>query len=151
MKPEYILIGVFVVVSIFSKIFTADWNIYFSGNLGMSLMLLLTATGHFLFSRGMAMMIPPFIPFKNSIVYLTGVIEIALAISLLFPATRLYTGYALIVFFMLILPANIYGAIHHIDLQKASNNGPGLAYLWYRVPMQAFYIGWLYYFSIRPY
>ena len=47
----------------------------------MFLMLCFTALGHILFVRGMSMMIPPFIPFKTAMVYITGLVEIILGLA----------------------------------------------------------------------
>jgi uncharacterized membrane protein len=62
-------------------------------------------------------------------VYLTGIIEIAAAIGLFLPNFRVLTAWLLIVLFILLLPANIYASIKHIDYQKATFDGNGLAYL----------------------
>ena len=89
-------------------------------------------------------MIPPIVPFKTELVYFTGVAEILLGVGLLIPGLRTYSGYILIVFFILMLPANIYAAIKHIDFQKGTFNGNGITYLWFRVPLQILFIVWTY-------
>jgi uncharacterized membrane protein len=115
----------------------------------MSLMLLFTAIGHFAFTKGMSMMLPAFMPYKTVIIYLTGIIEIVAAIGLFIPSTRVLTGWLLIIFLILILPANIYAAIHQIDYQKGTFDGKGLIYLWYRVPLQILFIIWTYFATIK--
>lgn len=121
-----------------------------SGNIALCAMLQFTALGHFKFTEGMTMMIPPFIPFKKAMVLLTGLMEIAAGIALLFPATRYATGIFLILFFVALLPANIYAANHRLDYQKGTYDGKGPAYLWFRVPMQVFLIAWVWYFAVQP-
>jgi uncharacterized membrane protein len=59
------------------------------------------------------------------------------------------TGWLLILFFILILPANIYAAVRHIDYQKATTEGNGLHYLWFRVPLQLLFIAWAYFFAVK--
>jgi uncharacterized membrane protein len=98
--------------------------------------------------KGMMMMMPPPIPFKKQLVVLTGVIEIAAGIALLFRPYRELAAILLIIFFLLILPANIYAAIKRVNFQKASFDGPGPGYLWFRIPMQIFFIAWICYFSL---
>jgi uncharacterized membrane protein len=115
----------------------------------MSVMLIFTGISHFLFAEGMALMLPGFIPFKKEVIYLTGVIEIAAAAGLLIPRLRKMTAWLLIIFFIAILPANIHAAIHHVNLRTASFDGSGLNYLWFRVPLQILFIGWVYYFGIK--
>jgi len=149
MKPLVVLIAAFVLTTITSKFAAGTGNLPFAGNLAMFLMLCLTASGHFMFKKGMTLMMPPFMPFKTKLVVLTGIAEIALGICLLFPAVRINAGYTLIIFFILILPSNIYAAIKHVNIEKGTYDGPGLSYLWLRIPLQVFFIGWIWYFSIR--
>lgn len=148
MKPLVVLIVSFFLSLSCSKLFTGDWNFLFSGNFAMSIMLLFTALGHFKFPKGMAMMIPSFIPAKTTLVYGTGIIEVAAAIGLMIPSIRLITAILLIIFFIVILPANINAAIRKVDYQKGNTEGPGLTYLYFRVPLQLLLIAWVWYFGI---
>ncbi|MBC9934858.1 DoxX family protein [Chitinophaga qingshengii] len=149
MKPIIILIAVFAVTLLVSKLITGSWQFILSGNLGMCCMLCFTALGHFLFPKGMTMMLPPGIPLKTEMIYVTGVMEIVMGILLMVPAQREKTGIILILFLVLIFPANIYAAVKHVNLGKATFDGPGLAYLWFRVPEQLLFIAWVYFFSIK--
>ena len=97
----------------------------------------------------MAMTIPPFIPFKTNLVFLTGFFEILLAIGLLIPKLKVITGWTLIIFLLLMLPANIYASMHNIDYQKGTFNGNGLSYLWFRIPLQFVFIAWTYFSAIK--
>jgi len=130
------------------KMITSEWNFILSGNIAMCIMLFFTALGHFKFPKGMAMMIPKIIPYKTELVYLTGFVEIAAGAGLLFPQFRYFTGVFLVVFFILILPANIYAAVHNLDYQKGTFDGKGPTYLWFRIPMQLFLIAWVWFFTI---
>jgi uncharacterized membrane protein len=149
MKPLIVLIGVFVVSLIVTKIIFPGNEIALSARIAMSGMLIFTAMGHFFYPKGMALMVPAFIPGKSAIVYGTGLLEIAAAIGLMIPAVRLYAGWLLILFFILTLPANINAALHHIDYRKGNGEGPGVRYLWFRIPLQGFFIGWVYLSVIR--
>jgi len=146
MKPLAVLLFVFAITSAISKFSAGNWNLPLAGNLAMFLMLCLTASGHFMLKKGMVLMMPPVIPFKTQLVFITGIIEIILALCLLFPTVRTDAGHALIIFFILILPANIYAAIKHINIEKGTYDGPGPSYLWFRMPLQLFFIAWIYYF-----
>ncbi len=116
----------------------------------MAVMLVITAIAHVMFAEGMAMMLPDFIPYKMELVYLTGILEAMAAVGILIPTYQKLTGWLLIVFFVLILPANIYAAINHVNLEAATFDGDGPSYLWYRVPLQLFFIAWVYLSCIRP-
>ena len=150
MKPLFILIVVFVISLLILKLCNVADAYSLSGRIAMSAMLVFTAFGHFAFPKGMAAMLPGIIPFKTQVIYFTGVIEIVAAIGLLIPELRQLTSWMLIVFFVIILPANIHGAIKKIDYQKGTNTGKGIEYLWFRIPLQLFFIAWVYYFAIYP-
>lgn len=149
MKPLIVLLSVFVVSLFGIKIFNGNYDFALSGRIAMSVMLVFTAIAHFVFTKGMAMMLPDFIPHKILIVYLTGIIEVAAAIGLFLPNFVVVTAWLLIIFFILILPANIYAAIKQIDYQKGSFSGNGLAYLWFRIPLQVLFILWVFFSAIK--
>ena len=148
MKPLIVLLSVFG-LCIGITVLLGNVDIGFSGRIAMSAMLSFTAMGHFKFTEGMAMMLPAFIPAKKQIVLATGVIEVLAATGLLVSSTIHITGILLIVFFVLVLPANIYAAIKKVDLEKANHTGNGINYLWYRIPEQLFFIAWVYFFAIK--
>ncbi|MDC6364524.1 MULTISPECIES: hypothetical protein [Flavobacteriaceae] len=75
--------------------------------------------------------------------------EITFAVGLLIPGYRHHKAWALIVFLLLILPANIYAAMHNINYQTGALDGNGLSYLWFRIPLQVFFIIWIYVSAIR--
>lgn len=149
MKPLAILFSVFIISLLINKIFNDTINFALSARIAMSSMLLFTAIGHFAFTRGMVMMLPQFVPFKTELVYLTGIIEILAAIGLFIPHLRVITAWLLIVFFILILPANIYAAMNQIDYQNGTFDGKGLSYLWFRIPLQIIFILWTYLAAIK--
>ena len=149
MKPLFILIIVYVAILAFGSHTNFDKGNIFAGNMAMAVMLLFTAIGHFKFKTSMAAMIPLFIPKKVEIVIITGILEILFAIGLGIEVTRYYTGIALIVFLLAILPANIYAAKNKINYEDLFKAGPGVKYLWFRIPFQFFLIAWVWYFSVR--
>lgn len=149
MKPLIVLLSSFMIAIFVIKIITKEYDFPLSARIAMALMLCFTAIGHFVFTKGMALMIPNFIPNKEIIVHLTGVFEILLAICLLIPKLKHVSGWVLIIFFLLILPANIYASIHNINYQKGTFDGHGLSYLWFRIPLQILFITWAYFSSIR--
>jgi uncharacterized membrane protein len=142
MKPLIVLLGATVIAAIIIRIATGIIDIKMSGRFGMAAMLLFTGIGHFVFTKGMTMMMPAFVPFKRAIVYGTGLLEWIAAAALLVPAWQAAAGWFLLVFFVLLLPANIYAALRGIDYQQGTNTGPGKKYLLFRVPLQAFFIAW---------
>src|SRR5690606_38739487 len=121
-----------------------------SARIAMATMLVITAIAHVAFAEGMSMMLPDAIPYKTGRVYLTGVLEAAAAVGLLMPTYMRATGVLLIAFFVLLLPANVYAAMNHVNIETAAFDGDGPGYLWYRIPLQVFFIAWVYFACIRP-
>ena len=149
MKPLIVLISVFIISVAITYLMHVENAVNISGRIAMSIMLLFTSIGHFKFSKGMEMMMPSFIPAKKFLVLFTGIIEIAAAIGLLVLSTIKISGILLILFFVLILPANINAAIKHVDFEKADYNGSGIKYLWFRIPLQLLFIAWVYFFALH--
>ena len=147
MKPLIVLITVFIISFLVIYFFFPEVNYKLAGCIAMSVMLLFTGIAHFNFTKGMALMLPDFMPLKEAWVYFTGIIEIAAAVGLLIPQLKTTTSWLLILFFVLILPANIHSAIKPIDYEKGNNEGKGSSYLWFRIPLQLLFIGWVYYFG----
>src|SRR5690554_2922160 len=150
MKPLIVLITTFFISLLITKFIKGDFRIVKSGRIAMAVMLVFTAIGHFAFTEGMAMMLPEIIPFKIAVVYCTGIVEIIAAIGLLIPQFRVITGWGLILFFILILPANIHASLNNIDYQNGTSNGFGIDYLLFRIPLQILFIVWVYYSAIKP-
>lgn len=149
MKPLFVLMAAFALTALGFKLIQKRWNPKAAGRIAMSCMLLFTASGHFIFAEGMSMMLPDFFPLKKAVILMTGFLEIALAVGLLFTKTRRISSLLLIAFFICILPANIYAALNHLDLEKGTFTGPGPGYLWIRIPLQLLFISWVYYFGLK--
>jgi len=114
----------------------------------MAVMLFFTAFGHFFFLNGMTNMLPENIPMRRLIIIVTGVLEAAAAAGVLLARTRRLTGILLIAFFIAVLPANVYAALHHINTETGEPTGPGLHYLWFRIPLQILFMAWVYWFAV---
>jgi uncharacterized membrane protein len=149
MKPLIVLLLSFTIAIFVIKAVKKEYDLALSARIAMSIMLVFTAIGHFVFTKGMSMMIPKFIPFKEIFIYLTGIFEILLAVGLLIPKLKVITGWTLIVFLLLMLPANIYASMNNVNLQKGTFDGNGMMYLWFRIPLQLLFIIWTYIITIR--
>ena len=121
----------------------ASWPV--SAAHGMAVMLLMTASAHFVPAgvtvmpnhADMVRMVPSFLPFADAMVYLTGVLELLGALGLVLTATRRPAGYALAALFVTMLPANIYAAVADVSFA----NGEPATPLWQRIPEQILYVG----------
>lgn len=120
----------------------ASWPV--SAAHGMAVMLLMTASAHFVPAgvtvmpnhADMVRMVPSFLPFADAMVYLTGVLELLGALGLVLTATRRPAGYALAALFVTMLPANIYAAVADVSFA----NGEPATPLWQRIPEQILYV-----------
>ena len=149
MKPLIVLLAVTTFAYVFFKVRNKQNQYAQAARIGIATMFLFTALGHFLFPSGMALMIPKFIPFKTVIIYITAIFEIGGALALLIPSFRRTAACLLILFLLLVLPANINAAIQHLNYQTATYDGDGLTYLWFRIPLQFLFILWLYWSTLR--
>lgn len=103
---------------------------------GLGLMLVFTASAHFTSMRhDLARMVPSFVPYPMAVIYFTGVCEILAAIGLQVRRVRFLTGILLIIFFVVILPANIHAANAGITI-----GGQSATPLIIRIPMQLLFI-----------
>lgn len=148
MKPLFVLLSIFGLCCLGFYISGNNAHVFLNGRIAMAIMLIFTSTAHFVFYKGMMLMLPQWMPLKRFIVYLTGVMEIVAGICLIIPGTRITAAWLLIGFFILLLPANIIAARKNLDLEKATYTGNGLSYLWFRIPLQVFFIAWVWYFAI---
>ena len=82
---------------------------------GLSLFFAFSALGHFVMTRAMAEMIPPSIPYRIELIYITGVLELLGAIGVWIPRLTRLTGFLLIVMLIGVLPANIYSALNRVE------------------------------------
>jgi uncharacterized membrane protein len=148
MKPLIVLLSVFVIAVLATRLIDGDIKYGLSGRIAMSAMLAFTAIGHFKFPEGMSMMIPSPIPYKRQLVFLTGLFEIAAAIALIIPSLHIISSWSLIIFFLLVVPANINASMKRVHYEKGNYEGPGSRYLWFRVPLQMLFIAWVFFFGV---
>lgn len=86
-------------------------------------------------------MFPDFVPFKEAVIYISGIIEWGLAILLLFPKTRRKAGISTAIYLVLIFPANIYAAIYDIPAPWSEDKSQMV--LWIRLLFQPLLIWWV--------
>ncbi|HEU4508026.1 MAG TPA: DoxX family protein [Pyrinomonadaceae bacterium] len=109
---------------------------------GLTLFFLFSSLGHFVRTEPMAEMLPPSVPYRIDLIYVTGVFELFGAIGVWIPRLTRLVGLLLIIMLVGLLPANIYSALNRIDF---GGHGAGPSYLLIRVPFQLFAILWTYF------
>jgi len=118
----------------------------FVGRAAMAIMLIAAGVSHFTNTEQMVAMMPDFIPAKRELVYFTGVCELLAVPGLLWSKTARLASILLLIFFVLILPANIAGSLKQVQF-GGMEYGPW--YLLFRIPLQILFIWWVWFFGLR--
>ena len=108
----------------------------------MTLFYIGAGINHFINPDWYVRIVPPILPFKITIVYISGIFEVILGSLLIFPKTRFIAGRGLILLLLAVYPANIYVALTN---GKAMDTTPMIA--WTRLPFQFVFIGLAYWHS----
>jgi uncharacterized membrane protein len=83
--------------------------------------------------------LPDVVPMRELVVYASGVVEIALGVTLVGPARwRRMAGLVLAAYLVAVFPGNLYVALAGVAVEGQ----PGGIYPWLRLPLQAVFI-WL--------
>ncbi|HUC97153.1 MAG TPA: DoxX family protein [Candidatus Polarisedimenticolaceae bacterium] len=137
----FLLVGPYVTLAGLSRWTGFKTAATIRARIGISLFFAFTALGHFIRAEEMSAMLPPAVPYRLPIVYVTGILELLGATALWLPGLMRPTGKCLILMLVCFLPANIYSAIYRIDF---GGHGAGPAYLLVRLPFQLFLMWWIY-------
>lgn len=147
MTPLIVLIATFLVLFAGNRfLLGGKFSISHIGRFSMAAMLLVTGVAHFTSTDPMVEMMPDIMPLKRELVYFTGVCELAAVVGLVWNRTARLASILLIVFFVAILPANIAGSLKQVNFGGMEYGAP---YLLFRVPLQIFFIWWVWYFGLR--
>ena len=101
----------------------------------MSLFYISVGLNHFTQPYWFLQIVPPYLPYRLELVYISGFLEIILGVMLLIPSARFYAGWGLIILLLAVYPANIYLAQTN---GAAMNTTPLIA--WGRLPFQFVFI-----------
>src|SRR5687768_10670885 len=147
MAPLIFLLATFGVLFLVNKfLLHGRLDLSFIGRASMAVMLIVTGVSHFTNTDEMVAIMPDFMPAKRVTVYVTVVCELLAVIGLLWDKTARLASILLIVFFVLVLPANITGSLKAVQF-GGMEYGPW--YLLFRIPLQIFFIWWVWYSGLR--
>ena len=82
--------------------------------LGYGIPFILVGIEHFRSPQKFVEIVPNYLPFALFLVYLTGVIEIAGGLGIIYPGTREITGRLMVLFLLAVYPANFHMWINDI-------------------------------------
>ncbi len=108
----------------------------------LAIVFVAAGVNHFLNAAFYIGIMPPFMPRHAELVYLSGVIEIGLGLLLLFRRTSAWAGWGCIALLIAVFPANVHMALNPQLFPAVSP----LA-LWARLPFQAVFIAWAFWFT----
>ena len=106
----------------------------------MSAAYLFTGVLHFVMPKFFTRIIPPYLPNPQLLNLVSGAAEIILAIMLIFPQTRVYAAWGIILLLIAVFPANW----HHY---QKSIDTPMENYTLMRLPFQIVFILWAYWYT----
>ena len=69
---------------------------------------------HFRDPQKFVEIVPPYLPFPLFLVYLTGLMEIAGGLGIIYPETRIIAGRFMVLFLLAVYPANFYMWINDV-------------------------------------
>lgn len=86
---------------------------------------------------------PPYFPYPEELVAISGVCEIVAGILVMFPATARVGAWAVIAVLLGVFPANVHMALNPHEFDQVSR-----AFLYMRLPLQALALVWAFWFTI---
>ena len=101
---------------------------------------------HFINPKVYLAMMPPFIPFQQFFIVISGLAEIAGAIGIQIPRFRKLAGVGLIVLLVAVFPANIFVAISNPVIPNLEYSASSM---WWRLLLQPIFIGWIWWVSVK--
>jgi uncharacterized membrane protein len=141
-----LMIGPYLIMRALKRLLHRDCDLGRAAATGLALLFTMTGIGHFTETEALALMLPAWVPGRVAIVYLTGILEFAIAAGFLFRRSRRLTGWVAAAVLILFFPANVYAAIHRVPM---GGHAMGPAYLLIRAPMQLIVLAWVYWFTLR--
>lgn len=107
--------------------------------IGMAVAMAFAGVTHLLMPTPFVQHLPVWVPLREELVLLTGLVEIGLGAALLLrqPLRRL-AGIALAGYLVAVFPSNVYVAVAQVEV----DGQPDGAYPWLRLPFQLLFIAW---------
>ncbi|BDA69055.1 hypothetical protein CAL7716_032210 [Calothrix sp. PCC 7716] len=99
---------------------------------------------HFTHTGGFEKIIPDFLPYHLPLVYGSGFLEVLAGVGLLIPSVSRFAARFLVVFYIVIFPANLYQALNNIEVAGLPHDPP---LIWLRFPFLALIVTWAWWFT----
>lgn len=118
MAPLLFLVATTLVVHFAGRLFAPRWQPWpVAVRAGVAVMFTVTGISHFIGMRAQLIeMVPPVLPAPAALVTITGLLELAGAIGLVWAPTRLWAAVGLSLMLIAIFPANVHLALNAAHL-----------------------------------
>ena len=111
----------------------------------MAFFYILAGVMHFVRPDYYRPMMPPYLPWHEFLIYLSGLAELGLGIAVLIPSIRPLAAWGIILLLIAIFPANLHIALHNVPVFGATE-GAGIGN-WIRLPFQGVLIAWAWWYT----
>lgn len=143
----FLMTAPYVVVRVLSGLTPLDFNARGAAAVGLGVLFIFTGVAHFVETEAMSQMLPPWVPERVLLVYLTGVLELSIALGFLLRKTRRLAGGPLPQCSYCSFQQTSALLINHIPV---GGHAWGPVYLFVRAPLQLIILFWVYWFTIKP-
>ena len=110
---------------------------------GMAAFYIYAGYNHFKIPKFFLKITPPWVPYPKTVNIIVGIVEIAIGILVLVPATRVLAAWGIILLLIAVFPANVY----HLTSGGAGTKVP-IKFLKWRLPIQAVLIVLAYWYTL---
>jgi uncharacterized membrane protein len=92
--------------------------------------------------------IPAGLPGPDWLVLISGLFEITLGVFILEPRVRVFAAWGIIALLIAVFPANVYTAMNNIGLPSGEPGTGNAVFNWIRLPFQALFIAWAWWYTL---
>jgi uncharacterized membrane protein len=110
----------------------------------LALAMIIIGAKHFTDPEPFEKIVPDYLPYHWSLVYLSGFIEVLAGVGLLIPQVSRAAAWTLVILYIAVFPANLYQAVNNISVPGLPHNPP---LIWLRLPFQALLVAWAWWFT----
>lgn len=111
-----LMIGPFLAGLVHSAVTQRVFDARATAAIGLALLFTFTGIGHFIQTEPMTRMLPPWVPARMALIFMTGVLEVAMAVGFVLSKTRRLTGLVAAALLIVFFPANVHAAMNYVPL-----------------------------------
>ena len=105
----------------------------------LAVAMLVVGALHFTSPEPFVRIVPAYLPYPGSLVYISGFVEVLAGAGLLVPQLSQAAAWVLVVLYIAVFPANLNQALNNIAIAGLPHDPP---LIWLRLPFQVFLVTW---------